>query len=89
MATSFLMAWEAPEFEHREKDISWYWISIIVATLIIAFAVWQKNFLFGFFIVIAEILFVLWGNEKPRTVEFRITNKGSILMTTANFILGA
>jgi hypothetical protein len=76
MAAPFTIAWEAPEFEYREKDVSWYWISIIVASAIIAFAVWQKNFLFGFFIVIAEMLFVLWGNELPRAVTFSITEKG-------------
>jgi hypothetical protein len=76
MPAPFHIAWEAPEFEYREKDVSWYWISIIVASIIVAFAVWQKNFLFGFFIVIAEILFVLWGNEMPRAVAFSITEKG-------------
>ena len=76
MATPFHLAWEAPEFEYREKEVSWYWISIIVASLIVAFAVWQRNFLFGFFIVIAEILFVLWGNAEPRAILFSISEKG-------------
>lgn len=75
MAAPFTITWEAPEFEIREKSVSWYWISIIVASVIVAFAVWQKNFLFGFFIVIAEILLVLWGNEIPRTLPFTITEK--------------
>lgn len=67
------MTWEAPEYEYREKDVSWYWISIIAAALIIAFSVWEKNFLFGFFIVIAEMLFIVWGNRMPRTVRFTLT----------------
>jgi len=72
---SFEITWSAPEFEYREKDVSWYWISIIVASLIIAFAVWERNFLFGFFIVIAEILFVAWGNETPRFLDFKMTER--------------
>lgn len=72
---SFDITWEAPEFEYREKDVSWYWISIIVASLIVAFAVWERNFLFGFFLVVAEVLFVVWGNELPRTIAFRMTDK--------------
>jgi hypothetical protein len=67
---SFEISWRAPEYEYREKDISWYWISIILAAIIIAFSVWEKNFLFGFFIVVAEILFIVWGNHTPRTVNF-------------------
>jgi hypothetical protein len=73
---SFETTWQAPEFEYRSKDISWYWISIIVASIIVAFAVWEKNFLFGFFVVIAEILFVTWGNVPPRTVSFSLSDKG-------------
>lgn len=68
--------WEAPEFEHRERDVSWYWISIIIAATIIAFAVWQRNFLFGLFVVIAEILVIIWGDRTPRMTTFILTEKG-------------
>jgi hypothetical protein len=71
----FELTWDAPEFEYREKEISWYWISIIVAALIIAFAAWQKDFLFGFFIVVAEILFIVWGNRAPAAVGFTLTDE--------------
>ncbi len=70
---SFEMQWNAPEYEYREKTVSWYWTSIIVAAIIIAFSVWERNFLFGFFIVIAEILFIVWGNRSPRLVAFTLT----------------
>ncbi len=69
----FEITWEAPEYEYREKTVSWYWISIIVAAVIIAFSVWQKNFLFGLFVVVAEMLFIVWGNRPPRTLRFAIT----------------
>jgi hypothetical protein len=70
----FEIVWDGPEFEYREKEVSWYWISIIVAALIIAFSVWDKDFLFGFFIVIAEVLFIVWGNRVPRVVTFTLTD---------------
>jgi len=72
----FEMTWEAPEFEYYEKDVSWYWITIIIAALIIAFSVWERNFLFGLFIVIAEILVIMWGNQKPRMVAFTLNENG-------------
>jgi hypothetical protein len=71
----FEINWDAPEFEYREKEVSWYWISIIVAALIIGFSAWQKDFLFGFFIVIAEILFIVWGNKTPKTIPFTLTGE--------------
>jgi len=72
----FEIAWDAPEFEYREKDVSWYWISIIIAAAIIAFAVWFRNFLFGFFMVVAEILLIVWGNRMPRRVDFFVNDTG-------------
>jgi hypothetical protein len=71
---SFEITWQAPEFEFREKGVSWYWISVFIAAAIIAFAIWQRNFLFGGFIVIAEILFVSWGNVRPATIDFTLTD---------------
>ena len=70
----FEIQWDAPEFEYREKEVSWYWLSIIIASLIVAFSVWQRNFLFGFFIVIAEILFIVWGNRVPQITTFVLTD---------------
>lgn len=73
---AFEIQWQAPEYEFHEKGVSWYWLSIILAAIIIAFAVWQKNFLFGFFIVIAEVLFIVWGNKQPRLVSFAMNESG-------------
>jgi hypothetical protein len=70
---SFEIRWQAPEFEYRPKGVSWYWISIIVAAAIIAFAIWERNFLFGIFIVIAEILFIAWGDQIPDTMDFTLS----------------
>jgi hypothetical protein len=72
----FEVNWIAPEFEYREKDVSWYWITIIVAACIVAFAVWERNFLFGFFVVLAEILVIVWANREPRELAFALTDNG-------------
>lgn len=72
----FEIRWTAPEFEYHEKDVSWFWISIIIAILMIAFAVWNRNFLFAFLIVLAEILFIVWGGRKPANFDFLLNEKG-------------
>ncbi len=71
--------WKAPEFEHRSKGVSWFWLTIIVAVLVLALAVWQKNFLFGFFVVIAEVLILSWGNAEPREINFVLTEKNILI----------
>lgn len=72
----FELTWEAPEFEYREKGVSWYWTSIIIAALLIGVSVWQKNFLFGFFVVAAEILVLAWAARKPPIIQFTLNEKG-------------
>ncbi|PIR04757.1 MAG: hypothetical protein COV57_02690 [Candidatus Liptonbacteria bacterium CG11_big_fil_rev_8_21_14_0_20_35_14] len=61
----------SPEFEFFEKDIIWYAVSIFVSTIIVLFAIWQKNVLFAVFIVIAESILLFFGNDQPRS--FKIT----------------
>ena len=68
--------WQAPEYEYRTKTISWYWLSIIFAVIILGVAVWQKNFLFGFFVVAAEILILAWANREPPLIDFTLNEKG-------------
>lgn len=70
------LRWSAPEFLYRHKTPWWYWKSMAVALLFLAFSVWQKNFLFSFFIVLAEILIIVWGNRGPLPIEFAATDKG-------------
>ena len=72
----FFIEWQAPEFHYSEKDVSWYWTSAIIAIILLSASVWQKNFLFAVFIVIAEILILVWAGQKPRTIEFKLDEKG-------------
>lgn len=69
-------SWSAPEYEYWPKSVSWFWLTIIAAILILAVAVWQKNFLFGFFVIVAEILLIVWGNREPREVHFSVSDRG-------------
>lgn len=70
------IAWEAPEFLYREKSVSWYWITIIAATILIGIAAWQGNLLFGLFVVVAELLVIAWGHKEPTTMHFRLAGEG-------------
>lgn len=75
MTTSHI-SWSAPEYEFREKTPVWYWTSIVIAILCIIYAVWNSNYLFAVFVVIAEVLIIIWGNEPARMVNFSLSPKG-------------
>lgn len=68
--------WQAPEFEYRPKDISWYWLSIFITLIFLGAAIWQRNFLFGVFVVVGEILVMSWANREPRNVQFKLGEGG-------------
>lgn len=68
--------WHAPEFKYQSKDISWYWLSIIAASILTLVSLWQKNLLFAIFIIIAETMLVIWAKELPKNLQFKLDKKG-------------
>lgn len=68
--------WQAPEFKHNYKDIAWYGISIATAFFLFIAAIWQKNLLFGIFVIIAEIMLLFWAKQRPKDIHFKIDKKG-------------
>ncbi len=67
-----MIEWRAEEFEYRAKDASWYWLSIMIAVVLLTIAIWQKNLLFAFFILVAEVLMLVWGSQVPEVLEFSL-----------------
>lgn len=74
--TESSLSWRAPDFEYREKTASWYWASMVIALLLLAAAIWQKNFFFALFIVIAEVLVLVWAERSPEEYTFVADAKG-------------
>jgi len=72
----FMIEWQAPEFEHRQKDVSWYWLSLIISIILLALSVWQKNFLFAVFIVIAWFVIIYATSRTPTIWNFKLSEKG-------------
>lgn len=70
------ITWRAPEFEYFHKEVSWYWLVLIIAAVITTFSLWQGNILFALFTVIAVFLILSWGHKHPREIEFRIDEHG-------------
>jgi hypothetical protein len=73
---SAIVEWQAPAFKYYPKDVSWYWLSLIIAIILVAFAVWQKNFLFAVFVFLAEIMIFTWAGRRPELIKFKIDDKG-------------
>jgi len=70
------VSWRAAEYGHFEKGGMWY-LSVGGAALVLfIIAIWQKNFFFGIFIVLAAIMVIALGNKKPDVLDFKLTGEG-------------
>ncbi len=70
------ISWSAPEYHYYEKGPRWYWGLIAIAAIIVVIALFQKNFLFAIFTVLAAILLGIWGTRTPRTFTFTLSEAG-------------
>ena len=68
--------WEAPEYEFNLKEVSWYWLSVIVAIVLVFIAFWQRNFLFAIFVIIAELILIHFAGRFPIIWKFKLNKKG-------------
>lgn len=81
---SAFLEWQAPEFEYYRKDVSWYWLSLIVSIILLALSIWQKNFLFAVFIIIAWLVIVYSVSRPPIIWSFKIDEKGIGINLSSN-----
>lgn len=75
--------WQIPEYEYREKSAFWRWLTLIIALLLIAFAAWQKNFLFAVFATIAFFTVNYFVNRFPLIWRIQISKDGVSIQTPA------
>ncbi len=68
--------WKAAEYEFIPKSTNWH-TGVGIATLVlVGIALWQQNFFFAIFILIAGIMVVILGNRHPEVVEFVLNEDG-------------
>jgi len=69
------ISWKAPDFEYQEKSGGWYFFSMIIALALIAFALWQNNFLFAIFVIVGELAVISLAARKPSGWKIEINEK--------------
>lgn len=76
MAEKEKISWAAPEYDHQQRDALWYLASIIIAAILLIVALWQRNYLFAVFIILAEIAVIIQANRFPPIWDFEIGGDG-------------
>ena len=70
------ISWRAAEHGFHEKEFAWYlWLSIITGILVLI-ALWQKNFFFAIFTLLAGVMVWVFSKRRPPVVEFKISDAG-------------
>lgn len=68
--------WHIKTHDNTEKGTPFYTIFFSVFALLLLFALWQKNFLFGVFVILAGGLVLFLSSQDPSSFTFRIDKKG-------------
>ena len=68
--------WKGVSFSYKSKGFSWFFFVSLFFFLIFLFALWQNNFLFALFIVLAGIMTIVLAKKKPKLLEFKLNDQG-------------
>ncbi len=74
-----LIAWDAPEHIHTEKNNDWYWAVVIIAITATTLAFIFSNFIFGIFIIVATFALVVHASKKPKIIHCEINDRGLVI----------
>ncbi len=70
--------WSAPEFEAVERGAFWHLGSLVLAIGLGIFALWQANYLFFLFVVLAEAVVLIHSRHHPRQHEYILAHQGLV-----------
>lgn len=73
---NFEISWQAPEYEHHEKDIDWLWTVGFVGVLVAIVAFYFGNWSFGILAVMASATLIIFGMRPPEVLTITLNERG-------------
>jgi len=71
-----LLAWKAPEHYFFPKSPRWYVAIVVLALIAVVVAIFQANFMFLLFIIIALVVILFLANNTPKMMECALSDEG-------------
>jgi hypothetical protein len=71
-----VFSWKVPEYDRPARSRNWYIIAGILAVLIIGYAVWDKNYIFALFMLIAAVIVMFFDKNDAQLLDVIIDRKG-------------
>ena len=74
-----LIAWDAPEHIHTEKNSDWYWAVGIITITASVLAIMFSNIIFGILILVSAFALIVHASQKPRIFHYEINDRGVMI----------
>lgn len=73
------MSWDIKTRDDRERGDVFYLVVLGFMAVLLIFAVWQKNFLFGIFVILATGVVLFLSTQQAETHSFKLTETELII----------
>ena len=73
------ISWEIKRVDDHQKSDTFYFVLLGLMVLLLVFSIWQRNFLFGIFIILATGTLLFITSQRPETFSFELTEKEVIV----------
>ena len=77
--------WHIKTHDDRDKGTLFYTVFFSVFALLLLFSLWQKNFLFGVFVILAGGLVLFLSSQTSPSFTFKIDAKGIHILESDTF----
>jgi len=77
--TSSSISWTIAVGKNTTRSGGFYVIALVLMALLLLFAVWQKNFLFGIFVILASGTLMFLSHSTAQEYSFALTDEGLIV----------
>ncbi len=74
-----LLAWDIPAHREQERTGTFYAIVFAAMVLFLLFAIWQKDFLFGVFVILATGTVLFLSSQQANVHTFTMTDSHIIM----------
>ncbi len=71
-----IIEWEAPEFKHYPKNAAWYITLCILASLLVGYQLWNKDWFGAISLGIIGLFVYAYSKHKPQIIPIQISDVG-------------
>ena len=70
------LSWEAPEFVHYPKSLTWFVVLFVIGVALIIFFVFKKDFVTALLFLLLLMLAYFFSGQKPKTIKIKLNFRG-------------